>query len=914
MGVSKFDGYEFKTFTTEDGLADNTTFGIYEDYKNRIWFRSISGKISYYENGIIRSLSCNDTLSKVFFRTFISSIYVDKGDTVWMGVTADFYIKLIPGGNNHSLKKIPVPAGKYIIHIDDEGYLFGGSTLPVSLLTAYTKDLKKQFEVNANFPIEKGIDTRFYLVRLQNGHYMASINRKLFCFDKDKILASGEEKTAIIHLIERKDRSIVSASYDGVTVYKNDNLQKVKTIQRLRNKITTGICIDKEDGTWVTTEGQGLFYIPHQIFSYYTLENGLPESKISCIGIHGSNAALGHLDGKISILYEDSIETIAINPSKNNWAQSGRVTSINTNNGKTFITTMRNGGFLTGKKYEVSMPIGMRKSVTKRDGALLILGFWRFISSDGYRESNSVTINERTENILEDSNKNIWICSNKGMYVYSNSALNYLGTENKLFSVRAVDLIERKDKSIWIATRGEGIVIKNGSNISQITEANGLAGNMCRSIYSDSTSIWVGTNKGLSKISFDGNEISKIENFYSKNGLLNNEVNGMMKLKNKLWLAHNNGVSVLDLSGRPTNISPPPVYIVQTLVNDSMIQNGNLSGLEHDQNYLTVNYIGLSYKDPGNLEYKYKITGIDSNWIHTNYTSVKYQTLQPGSYRFLVYAKNSDGVWSKDPAMLQFTIKPAWWQTLKFKAVVTLTFLIIMLLLFKWRLRIISKRADEKAFLQNRIAITELQALRAQMNPHFIYNAINSVQYFITNNDPRSSQKYLAKFARLIRYVVDNSKPASIPLQTEIDALILYLDLEALRFEKRFEYNIKIGDGIDTDFIHIPSMLIQPYVENAIWHGLMHKEGSGRIDISFSMESDILKCVIEDNGIGRKRSQQIKEKDAISKRSLGMSITKERLEIINQMNNAKLSVVITDLVNEKNEGTGTKVELFIPFN
>jgi tetratricopeptide (TPR) repeat protein len=205
--------------------------------------------------------------------------------------------------------------------------------------------------------------------------------------------------------------------------------------------------------------------------------------------------------------------------------------------------------------------------------------------------------------------------------------------------------------------------------------------------------------------------------------------------------------------------------------------------------------------------------------------------------------------------------------------------------------------------------------LRSRMNPHFVYNAMNSVQYFITENDAESSQKYLAKFARLIRYIVDNSKPSSIPLKTEIEALNLYLELESLRFENRFEYSINIQDDIDLDYIQVPSMLIQPYVENAIWHGLMHKEGKGKIDISLTMFGGVLKCVIKDDGIGRTRSYEIKRNSGSnSHKSFGMSITKERLDILNQIYKTRLSVLVTDLSNAQQECIGTCVEISIPFN
>ncbi|MBK7665884.1 MAG: histidine kinase [Sphingobacteriaceae bacterium] len=199
------------------------------------------------------------------------------------------------------------------------------------------------------------------------------------------------------------------------------------------------------------------------------------------------------------------------------------------------------------------------------------------------------------------------------------------------------------------------------------------------------------------------------------------------------------------------------------------------------------------------------------------------------------------------------------------------------------------------------------------MNPHFIFNAINSVQYFITNNDPVSSQKYLAKFAKLIRYVVDNSKPGTIPLNTELEAINLYLELESLRFENRFTYSVVVDESVDVENTQIPSMIIQPYVENSIWHGLMHKKEKGSIEIILEKKDTVLKCIIRDNGIGREQSKEINlANNKTLKKSIGMANTKERLDIINQMNNGGVSVIVTDILDSDNKVTGTCVELNIP--
>ena len=192
---------------------------------------------------------------------------------------------------------------------------------------------------------------------------------------------------------------------------------------------------------------------------------------------------------------------------------------------------------------------------------------------------------------------------------------------------------------------------------------------------------------------------------------------------------------------------------------------------------------------------------------------------------------------------------------------------------------------------------------------------MNSIQHFIIHNNTQEASKYLNKFARLIRMILYNSEKANITIQEEVDLMRLYLELESLRFEGKFTYEINIGEDVDMDYFEIPSMLLQPYVENAILHGLMPRGGGGHLIFSIQLHSDILICTIEDNGIGRKKAREMRQLSLKKGHtSMGMRITQDRLEIINRLNNSNLSLNITDLENEKGEATGTRVEVFIPVN
>lgn len=214
---------------------------------------------------------------------------------------------------------------------------------------------------------------------------------------------------------------------------------------------------------------------------------------------------------------------------------------------------------------------------------------------------------------------------------------------------------------------------------------------------------------------------------------------------------------------------------------------------------------------------------------------------------------------------------------------------------------------------QQKMTEVEMQALRAQMNPHFIFNCLNSINRYIVKSDQTTASLYLTKFAKLIRLILDNSNSKNVMLANELEALKLYIEMEALRFDKKFTYEIKVENKLGTDTVEVPPLIIQPYVENAIWHGLLHKESGGHLSIKVCMCSEsMLECIIEDNGVGRDKAKELKSKSATSRKSLGMQLTENRLSLLNKHAQLSASVEIIDLQNGGNEAAGTKVILKIP--
>jgi len=217
-----------------------------------------------------------------------------------------------------------------------------------------------------------------------------------------------------------------------------------------------------------------------------------------------------------------------------------------------------------------------------------------------------------------------------------------------------------------------------------------------------------------------------------------------------------------------------------------------------------------------------------------------------------------------------------------------------------------------KSELQQQATDLEMQALRAQMNPHFIFNSLNSINRFILQNNRQQASEYLTKFSKLVRMILQNSQASLITLESELESLQLYLEMEALRFNYHFAYKISVPKNLDIDMLKVPPLIIQPYVENAIWHGLMHKEEKGQLDIEVSQENNYLFFKITDDGIGRKQSAALASKSATKHKSMGLRITADRIAMMETANEIESPVTINDLVNADGSAAGTEVIIKMP--
>jgi hypothetical protein len=350
--------------------------------------------------------------------------------------------------------------------------------------------------------------------------------------------------------------------------------------------------------------------------------------------------------------------------------------------------------------------------------------------------------------------------------------------------------------------------------------------------------------------------------------------------------------------------------------NNPVTASSQILRFPYNQNDFRFTFDILTFKNGTDteLEYHLKHDG-QSTVTKLNGNEVFLENLEPGNYQLIVYGINNDGVRSPRPEVFLITIEAPFWQTGWFISLASFLVLLGIFLVVRVIVRGIRKKEEAKTLVNKLMAEYQISALQAQMNPHFIFNAINTIQGYILEKSEEEAYNYLAKFGKLIRAVLHHSQEKVLLLEHELEVLNLYVELEQLRFDQCFDYELTLSERVFPEDLYLPGMILQPYVENAIWHGIVNLRGSrrGKLQIHMDCENNVLVVTIKDNGIGRKMAMSF-NKDRRHK-SVGMQLTGERIQVMNQLHGYETaSVTITDLPDENGAAAGTRVEVRIPIN
>lgn len=910
-GISKFDSKKITSFTAKEGLLDNEIIKICEDSRGRIWYVSLKGKV-----GIIKE----DTVLDVSeLNNKIDDIIIDincfaNNKVLLIGQKKCFWLinDMVVESHNLTYDIAQNPAF-YINKFsrDNDLRILPGSTLRTKYIYYSLLNHKKIKVLNDSISLKPDVQN------LHNKRYFPS-NSKIYSIDHDlKINLEIEDsilnEANILSFLAVSDNEFWIGTYSGLFyLVRNGNQYTLKST--LEGKKISCIIKDRESNIFITTLGSGLFQLPSTKILTFSTQEGLSSQHINSAANNFNRTILiGCETGQIFSLSNNK----SINRIPTTYTSSyERVTGMNQSNTKTFVITDRKIISIDSSENASTIfdpPEGLTAKNISVGKEFCWVGTFSFLNKfDPKKLVNQHITTGRTTAVLEDSKDGVWFSNHTGLHYLVGKKIRNMNFLGESFKERMSCIKEDHNGIIWFATQGKGLLYYNPQTkaTGSFTKETGLADDICNFILIDTNKLWIGTNEGITKISFR----KSMDNYYIQNigikqGLASNSVKSITKMGDFVYAATSNGLSFFRESEVLPNLVPPPIYITGLRLWEKEVTLKSEFYFDHTDNNIKIDFVGLAYKTMGNTQYKYKMVGVDTAWISTYYNTASYPSLPPGTYYFYVKAINEDGVESSNPAMVFIDIREPLWQKWWFWS----TLIGAMIFGGIWISIHEVKTTKIQANMQTKINESEQMALQAQMNPHFVFNALNSIQKYVAGSEAKVAHGYLSKFGKLIRSIFENSMYKTISIQEEVNTLKIYLELETLRFERGFDFRVLVSGSVDQYQLEIPSMIIQPYIENAIWHGLMHKGSRGHILVKINRVDGGICCIVQDNGVGRAASQALKD-SSIQHKSSAMRITAERLRLLSLDNEFESKSEIIDLVDDAGNAKGTRVIIYLLTN
>ncbi len=427
--------------------------------------------------------------------------------------------------------------------------------------------------------------------------------------------------------------------------------------------------------------------------------------------------------------------------------------------------------------------------------------------------------------------------------------------------------------------------------------------------------IWMCNDVGMHRYVPEKNITEKFDQSDNVQGFYAGVSNDFRGSDGTVYFGSLNGINYFVPEKIPLQNDSLQVHLLNVTINhddSSFLLHQSLQSLRHSQNSIVFDFVSPWLYNAEKIQYRYRLKGTDRDWVNLgNNSSVRFNSLQPGQYSFQVAASLNGKDWYVMQSPFAFVIKPPFWKTWWFRLLLALSAITLITLYIRRRINKIKSNAAVK----QQMTELEVKALRAQMNPHFIFNAMNSIQQFTLKGDIDNANLYISKFSTLLRKVLHSSQQNFITLEEEMEQLNLYLDIEKLRLGNEFSYSVEAGEEIETDALKVPGMLVQPFVENALKHGLAPKEGNKQLAIDFKLLPDnMMQIMVVDNGIGRQKALQLKQQQEklLPYESKGIKLVMERLRLLHHASGSAGHIDFKDLQDEAGNPSGTAVTLSIP--
>lgn len=907
-GVARYDGDHFTTFTMDDGLLDNVIFKIYEDLKGRLWFVSKGFGLCYYQNGKIRPYRYNHVIHQKWkaYMDPDKSIAVDADGTLYYSCQQIGALKIDRYGHLQPIVNQPNTLSYQRI---GNTFFWWSLHIPVPrkpkakhIALHTSQDIYNRTGGSA-VHIARSIATSNYIRPLQiPGDELVATNLRIFSRKYHKPVYSQD---AMISVSAAAGYIWVGAMKQGITQFRMQQDKLVPVSHYLQGFSVTALCQDYQGGYWFSTLENGVFYSPNLCFLNYTKNHGLRDDYITTISGIGNKVIAGFMNSGLQEM-QPPYQFYKANVIGGN-------TIIGHSASEIYISNF--GVYKLSNLSKLYTPNWVSSFHTETHSVVASGGsIYRFFD-DGRHELLYELQSSRVKKmqtvfaaVLVDAEQRVWAGNYFGLYEIADRVLKGPEKKHRLFRSRISALAYHPTWGGIAGTRGEGIFCFEGDRVlRQVSEKDGLLSHQINCLFADSSGgLWVGTSKGINYLTLRKDGSVNIAHFTTLHGLVSNEVTGIYRNQSTLWVGTKKGISRLALDQFERNGPSTDAIRFASLQAGNRLLTDNRKPFYfpgNQEEIITIRYNVLNYRLGSDRHMAFRLSATDQ-WQFTGIPEISLSNLAAGDYEVSVKYLNEDGVWSTPKTICTFTVALPFWATWYFITIVLMVLIAALFFLFRLRL----KQIKRKHQLQKKMNQLEQKALRAQMNPHFIFNALNSIQRFLVQQENEQAEKYLLKFATLIRQTLNNSREPYISIASEISILEKYLELEQMRFQNKFQYQIH-NDLTNADMQYgVPPMLIQPYVENAILHGFSQLESGGTVDLYFlELKNQQLTCLVDDNGIGRKASQRA----ASEYKSFGTTITAERLAAFQEKYGDHFRVEIIDK-ETAGAARGTKVILNIP--
>ncbi|PSK93545.1 sensor histidine kinase [Taibaiella chishuiensis] len=901
-GLNRFDGCRFKTFTTADGLPSNQVLNIWEDSRGRLWLMTFKPAICYYAGGKIHNRDNDSILKKIDIHSGWNSIAESPdGDIIIQEPYITHVIQrtgnviTYPWGALNSQKSVPV-----LFNIKN----FSGQlplnfvNLPGKIRNAVRPDwilLYQSAPADTPYYAFAGWDSVIFMSAsgTQNIHAPYAQQRQVFLNRNQYIIYNRHKGLRIFD----RDKNTVSASY-------------------LSDYIINAVIKDREQNLWFSTQGSGVFKISPNRFKNLFINRIKGDTYICDIHKVGSSVCIGTKNNEYWKF--DPVNDLFFQQEASNTTRP-----VITNDqfleqlpGRTLFQ-LANSDFLNIARMD-TIPSFWGKTIQVLRDTLLSANCFGVFEMNARHKKLIRTLYPYRATCAYKQGAIYYIGTLQGLYATTGgNTITDMGRQFPAFKNNISTFAESDDGTLWIGTNGGGVYgYRAGKIIARLDHSSGLNSDMCSSLFASGNKLWVGSEKGLNQVDITPGVYKVVSNITASDGLNSNIVNTIYVDGHFVYIGTPVGITVFD---ERTVRTHGTCYLNMT----GIIVSGQPEDtrqhhllLKHKDNNISFEYSGISFLSGGDITYKYRVLGLDDTWKYTREAVLTYPALPSGNYTLELIAINKFRDESK-PLRYHFEIEQSLWETTWFKIVLALAGVLIITLVVRYIILLSHRKEKKQLLMDHKIKSLEQMALRAQMNPHFIFNCLNSMQRYIIDGDIKRANFYLSRFAELVRETLDNAARIFISVEEEVRYLSRYIELERLQTRDAFDYTIDIDPRINPAQLMIPNMVLQPFVENAIKHGLDHPGIKGKLTVSFKLldEEEVLQCIVADNGPGIKAGTALKQQHGRQFAAKGISITDKRIRTLNQLapGAPPIQIQVIDIGQQESSiGTGTRIIINLP--